>query len=115
MNNYSLKAILLEDCYYSQNAFNLLNKYNINADILWIKQKDKEKYKTDLIKTFPQIYFKKNNKFGDLLLGGFDNLDYFIKTFLNKKLNNNKINEWINKTGWTKKITLRLIELINQK
>ena len=59
MDNYSLRAILLEGCPYSNSANELLKNYNIPVDITWVNQNNKNNFKTDMISTFPQIYLKK--------------------------------------------------------
>jgi glutaredoxin len=114
MNNYSLKAILLGNCPYSNSAYELLKIHNIPVETIWINQLNKENYKTNLINTFPQIYLKKNNSNGNLLLGGYDDLNNFISTFLKKKISDSNINFFMEKSKWSKKSTLRLIQLINK-
>lgn len=115
MSNYYIKAILLKGCPYSKNAELLLKKHNVLSDISYINHDEKHKFKTDLINTFPQIYLKKYNSKGNLLLGGFNELNNYINTFkLPNKYNESDINNFIYKSKWSKKATLRLIELINQ-
>jgi glutaredoxin len=113
MSNYSLLVILLKDCYYSNTAKNILKQYNIPHQVVLVEQHEKDKFKSNLIDTFPQIYLKKNKK-GNLLLGGCDNLQHFINTFKNKKLENSNIDIFIYQNpSWTKKTVLRLVELVN--
>lgn len=113
MNNYFLKAILLENCSYSIAAHKLLQTHNIPVDITWVNNDNKENYKTELINTFPQIHLKKYGSNGNLLLGGYDNLSNFVSTFYKQKMTDNNINQWMNNSNWSKKSTLRLIQLIN--
>ena len=113
MNNYYIKVVLLENCSYSKNAYELLNKHNIKYIRIDVDSNTKDKYKTTLITTFPQIYLCKNNTLGSQLLGGYDDLSYFIDTFMKPHLDNNKIIEFMNKYKWSKKGTLKLIQIIN--
>jgi len=113
MSNYYLKAILLKNCYYSINAEKLLKKYNINSELLYIDHFEKNLYKSKIINTFPQIYLKKYNSKGSLLLGCYEDLNNFINKFKGITYNEEDINDFINKMKWSKKATLRLIQLIN--
>ena len=45
---------------------------------------EKENYKTEDIKTFPQVYLKKDNTKDSLLLGGFSDFNNLINTFHKK-------------------------------
>ena len=115
MTKYYLKVILLENCSYSIKAYDLLKKYKlIKNSIIWVNQSNKEKFKTDNIQTFPQIYLKQKKSNIKLLLGGYDELLDIINTFYNKVISDNDIIKWINKLNWSKKYLLRLIQLINQ-
>ena len=113
MNNYYIKIILLENCPYSIMAIKLLKLNNIKHTIFYVKSDNKTNYITDKIKTFPQIYLKNINKKGNLLLGGYSDLNNFILTFKNKNYDINNINNFIENNKWSMKATLRLIELIN--
>jgi glutaredoxin len=114
MSNYYIKAISLKGCPYSKKAELLLKEYNIDSDIIHIDYNEKNNFITDLIKTFPQIYLKKYNSNGNLLLGGYNDLNSFINKFnKNTIFSENDINNFIYEKKWSKKATLRLIELIN--
>ena len=115
MSNYYIKAIILQGCSYSNKAEKMLKDNNIKSDFNYINYIDKNKYKLNLINTFPQIYLNRNNKNGNLLLGGYTDLNNFIETFKNKKYNKEDINNFMYNSKWSKKATLRLIELINNK
>jgi glutaredoxin len=111
---YYLYIITLEKCPYSIAAINLLNSLNIKYKHLKVNQKNKEKYKTKEIDTFPQIYLVKDEK--KLLLGGYSNLKEFIDIFINQEYNEKNILEFHNNYKlWNKKSILRLLEIINQK
>jgi glutaredoxin len=111
---YYLYIITLEDCPYSIAAIDLLNSLKIKYKRLKVNQTNKEKYKTEEIKTFPQIYLKKKND--TLLLGGYSNLKEFIDIFINQKYNEENILKFHNKYKlWNIKSILRLLEIINQK
>jgi glutaredoxin len=110
---YSIKFISLENCPYSIKAKQLLDNMNINYNYININSNDMDKYITDEIETFPQIYLIKKKSKGNLLLGGYDDLNYSISLFKGQKLDNNNINIFMNKYKWSRKSVLRLIELIN--
>jgi len=115
MSDYYLHAIVLEGCPYSNAALELLNEHkNIKTQIIKVNQTNKDNYKTTEIGTFPQIYLKRNNKNGSLLLGGYDKLEKFFDTFYFNKYSQENVKQYIN-DKWSKKSVLRLIELINTK
>jgi glutaredoxin len=111
---YYLYIITLENCPYSIAALDLLNSLNIKYKHLIVNQTNKEKYKTEEINTFPQIYLLKNGT--KLLLGGYSDLDEFINLFIKQKYNNKTILKFQQKYKlWNKKLILRLLEIIIQK
>ena len=111
---YYLKLISLENCPYSEAANQLVNSNNIKSEIYIVKQKEKNKFKTTKIRTFPQIYLKKKNSSGDVLIGGYSNLKSYFDDINNDKINitnmKNKIMNEVN--GISEKGALRLIELL---
>ena len=113
MSNYYLKAVLLDSCPYSINAKNLIQNNNINNKIIIINSNNKDNYKSNIITTYPQIYLARTHRKGSLLLGGYSDLKYVLDTFKNQKLNMDNINKFCNKYKWSKRATLRLVELIN--
>jgi len=114
MNNYYLYCIILKGCPYSQLASDLLNNNNIKQTKMNIINRDEmDKYKTEKINTFPQIYLKKKNSKGSLLIGGYTELKSIFDKFYKNTLNKSQIKEFYDKNKWSKKSTLRLIELIN--
>jgi glutaredoxin len=112
MNNYYLIAIILEGCRYSSDAAALIKKYKIPAKIVNITYAEKDKFKSDKISTFPQIYLARYDAKGTMLIGGYDDLNDVVTTFYKKKVNDN-VDRFMKKYNWSKKGTLRLIELIN--
>jgi len=106
---YYIKAILLKDCYYSNNALKLLEYYKIPNKIIYINNFNKELFKYNNINTFPQIYLKKKNKKGHLFLGGYTELNNFI----NDIINNIDLNNLINKYKWSKIAIIKFIDLIH--
>lgn len=115
--SYNIKIIALENCDYSNKSLKLLQDNNIKYELVEVDHMNKDKFKTNIISTFPQIYLTKQNNMGHLLLGGYNELNYAIKLFKNIENKNvfykNKeqfMNENIN---WSNKATLRLIQLIN--
>jgi glutaredoxin-related protein len=115
MSNYYFTVIVLENCPFSNNALELLKKYkNIKTNITTITSQNKENYKTDKIATFPQIYIKKKNNSGSLLLGGYSDLQNVFDVFRGTNYSKDNIKNFItNNDRWSKKAVLRLIELVN--
>lgn len=113
MSKYYLNLILLEGCPYSEAAFETVKNLNIKNKHIWVNGKNKENYKTKYISTFPQIYLKKENRLGSVLIGGNSDLQNIISTFYKKKLDNKLVKEFETKNNWSHKATLRIIQLIN--
>lgn len=109
---YYIKAVILEECSYSDAALNLLKKHNIKHSIININYNNMNNYITNQINTFPQLYLKKQNDHGNLLLGGHDDLKNFINTFKNRKYSEDNVKKFMKEYNWSKKACLRLIELI---
>ena len=109
---YSLKAIILEHCPYCIGLKKLLSDNEIPIEYTIIEYKDKDKFKTTEINTFPQVYLQRNNSKNSLLIGGFDTMKEIIDIILLKKLDiikkklSKKFPEWSDKTR------LRLIQLL---
>jgi glutaredoxin len=109
---YYLLVISLNGCPYSKGATELLDNFHIKYQIVNVDWNDKDKYKTNQINTFPQIYLKRKSDNQSLLLGGYDDLKYFIDMFINQKYNDKNINLFQKKYSyWSKHAILRLIEL----
>ena len=113
MSNYFIKAILLKDCSYSIAAYDLIKNHNIPNQITWVNQEEKQLYKTNDIDTFPQIYLNKFNTKGNLLLGGYTDLNESVNNFKGQPINDSSINQFMEKYKWSKKSILRFIQLIN--
>ena len=106
---YYLKIIVLKKCIYCENALNILKKIKKEQlEILEINDSEKHYYKTDLINTFPQIFLKKVNSKGSLLIGGFDNIK-----FINDNYKNENAIEIIQKKfpHFSHRAVLRIIQL----
>ena len=115
MNNYYLHSVILENCPYG-NLVNELLKQNpqIKTKITYVNDSNKENYKTPQINTFPQIYLKRYNKNGSLLIGGYTELQELFDLFYKSKYSNDNIKQFINDNNkWSKKSLLRFIDLIN--
>jgi glutaredoxin len=110
---YQLKVISLQGCPYSQNTENLLNQLKIDYDLNRINAIEKDKYKSNLISTFPQIYLTKNNQ--SLLLGGNSDLEEIIKNINLKNINQIKFNLSKKYPKFSEKAILRLIEVFLRK
>ena len=113
MNNYYITAIVLDNCVYSNNLVKLLNTCKFNHKIITVYNNNKHLYKTNQIQLFPQIYLNKYNSKGNLLLGGYTEFKNIYDKLKNNKLDINYNEYLINKYGWSKKIILRLYQLIN--
>ena len=111
--SYYIDAILLQSCPYSISANELLLNLNIESNKIWVNQNNKNNYKNGIINTFPQVYLKKKNTNGSVLIGGYSDLKYFVDNFYKQKYNINNINNTMNKYKMSKKAVLRIIELIN--
>ena len=114
MSKYSLHAIILEGCPHSMAADNLLNNLKSNKEITLITHENKEKYKTDEINTFPQIYLKKESNNSSLLLGGNSDIQQIFKLFYKKKYEPEKVNKYLEENlQLNKRSLLNLIKIIN--
>jgi len=112
---YYLFVVTLENCPYSSAAIELLNSFKIKFKNLIVKRIEKDKYKTNEIQTFPQIYLKKTPSHDSLLLGGYSDLKEFVDSFINKKYDESTVENFRRKYQfWNKKSILRLIEIINK-
>lgn len=116
MSDYYLYSVILKNCPYSMAAYNLLKTDSkIKKKFLFVDNYNKEKYKTDMISTFPQIYLKRYNKNGSLLIGGYSDLKILFNLFYKKKYSDNDVEKFItDNSKWSKKSLLRFIQLINQ-
>jgi glutaredoxin len=113
-SNYYIYTVLLEGCPYSNKAIDLLKKNNINHQVKIVTYENKEKFKMENYSTYPQIFLKKEASTDSLFLGGYSDLENFINTFKDNKYDENNISQFKNKYNWwSRKATLRLIQLIN--
>ena len=95
---YYLYIILRQDCPYSQNLVKILKTNKIDFESITVSIQEKEKYKTDLIKTFPQVYLKSLSSNDSILIGGHDIVKDLIEYIDNDKYNiNNNISVKANK------------------
>jgi glutaredoxin len=108
---YYINIYVIKNCGYSEKALKLLK--GIKHKIVNVDYDKKYIYKNDDINTFPQIYLKKNNSKGSLLIGGSDDLEFIINN-IKKKIDIDSIYNILKKKykNWSKKAILRLIELI---
>lgn len=66
---YSLKTIILRDCSWSKALYELLKIKKINSHIIIVDSMTKQKYKTNIIDTFPQLYLVDKKEH---IIGGYD-------------------------------------------
>jgi len=115
-SKYYIHAVLLEDCIYSNKAFELLQLNGIRNQIQRVNYINKNKYKLPNYNTFPQIFLKKEGSNDSLFLGGTSDLNDIINIFKYNKYNDESIDKFQMKYNWwSKKAILRLIQLINKK
>ena len=112
-SQYYIKIITLVSCSYSQAAIDLINNHKIPHKIISVDDPNKNIYKNNLIDTFPQIYLNKHGVKGNMLLGGYDDLKYSLDIFKRNKYSEKNVNIFMNKYKWSKKATLRFIQLLN--
>lgn len=107
-----LLLISLNQCGYSIAAKETLDNHKIKYKYKLIYDNEKENYKTKEIRTFPQLYLiKKNDK---KLIGGYDDIDFILKTINKSKYNKKEINKLFKKyKDWKHKDVLRLITLFS--
>lgn len=111
---YYLKVILLEGCPYCEKTKNILNKYNFKKNIITVDRNDKDKWKTNKINTFPQIFLMKYNDKNHLHIGGYDDLKYIenqISKLTDKNLSEIKKKIKNKYSHISNKASLRLIQL----
>lgn len=113
---YYLQLISLKDCPYSEAANSLVNDNKINSKITIVNRNEKDKFKTQEIDTFPQVYLKKENSNGSVLLGGYTELKSYydlVQSGKNKKDSLSQIKGQIKKNiNISDKSILRLMELL---
>ena len=111
---YYLQINSLIGCPYSLEVETLLQQENLNDKIIKIDPSEKYMYKNKYISTFPQVYLKKDNSQGQILLGG----NSHFKEILNLRNKNLDIQlKYLTKNypNISKKTKLRIIELFNLK
>ena len=110
---YSLKVILLEGCYYCIELKKILDEKFIESNVIEytnVTYEEKEQYKNNEIKTFPQVYLVNDKQ--KYLIGGYDIMKQIIDIIdienhkkIIKKLKNILDN-------WPDRIKLQLILLL---
>lgn len=110
---YYIHTVLLDGCPYSIKAKELLVQYNIRHIDTILDDTNKEKFKSNNLSTFPQIFLKKHNSNGSQYIGGYSELDELFRTFYKQRLDNSNLIRIQSKYKMSRKATLRLVELIN--
>jgi hypothetical protein len=103
---------LCYECYYSEQLIKLINNYKIPHKIINVDLNNKDLYLSNKINSYPQIYLKKKKTLGNLLIGGYNEFLTFVNIF-SKKYSDIDLNNFMFKNKFSKKVILRLIELIN--
>ena len=87
-------AYILEDCYYSQMANDILKKNKIKFEKYVIPQDERiknELKKKNKMQTFPQILFQENEDSKIEKIGGYDELQQYID--IKDHIKENKLNK----------------------
>ena len=110
---YLLKSIILKNCPYSIALKELLTLLKISSEYIYVNQKTKYKYKTDIINTFPQVYIiiNNNNDNNNILLGGYSNTKEIIDVINTRDLDIIKSKLKKLYPQFDNKIILRIIEI----
>lgn len=109
---YSIELISLYYCPYSMAAEELLEKYK--PTIIHVNQNDKDKYKNNNVRTFPQVYFKVDNR--KLLIGGYSDISTIIKKIQTSDSENvNDLISILKHLKWERKDKTRLLVFLLQK
>jgi glutaredoxin len=105
-----LKAILLENCPYSNAMREMFENYNIKTKYIVVNQQTKHKYKTSEIDTFPQLYYDK------YLIGGYNDTEEIINYIINSNNVNDILRFLSNKyPNYDKKTLLRISISLHSK
>jgi glutaredoxin-related protein len=102
---YYFYIILRVDCPYSKNLVKILKENKIHFESITVNMEEKEKYKTDLINTFPQVYLKSLSTNDSVLIGGHDT----VKELIENTQNDKKFNELTKNLSNKIKLKLKLI------
>jgi len=106
-----LEAIVLRTCSYCSKLVDLMNDKNIKVNYNYINSDEKEKYKDEIISTFPQVYLVVNKK--KLLIGGYDTMRNVFDILSSKNLDIIKKELKQLYLEWSDRNILRLIKLLN--
>ena len=115
---YYLKIISLNGCPYSEAIEQLVKNNKIDSKIININQYEKEKYKSEEIDTFPQVFLNKKYSSGNLFIGGYSKLkSYYDMIHSSNKINFDSVKTKIKKDNpnLSDKSILRIIQLISNK
>lgn len=116
---YKLKVYSLVGCPFSMNAESLLNKNNIEFELIKVEHDEKDHWKqTNKMNTFPQIFLETKNE--SVKIGGFSelqNLDRVIndKTDFDSMLKEVKSYLSFEDSANEKKNILRVISILLKK
>ena len=114
---YYFKIISLKNCPYSEAAESLLRENKIEHELTQVDGSEKDKFKTSYINTYPQIYSKKKNSNGSVLIGGFDTIKEYFDIAKNNTSNSKVLDKLKSKikndnAKISDKSILRVIELL---
>ena len=116
---YYFKIISLKTCPYSEAAESLFRENNINHELIQVDRSEKDKFKSNDISTYPQIYLKKKHSSGSVLVGGYDTIKEYFDIAKNNSGNPKILDKLKNKIkkdnkNISDKSVLRLIQLLIQ-
>jgi hypothetical protein len=106
-NAHKLESIILKGCPYSEALVSLLKAHHIKHNMIKVDTNTKNKYKTDIIDTFPQLYIIIRGR--KLLIGGYNDVKNIINIINEYRHNLPEIKKHINLPNFKDKDLLRLI------
>lgn len=111
---YYLKIISLEGCPFSEAVNSFVKDKKINSKITTVTQNEKNKFKTDEITTFPQIFLNKEHSSGNVLIGGYSTIKSYYDQIQSNKKSLNDVVKKIKKENdkLSEKSILRLVQLL---
>ena len=112
---YYIHIVGLENCRYSNSAKELVESYGIENKYNEVSYHNKDKFKSAHHSTFPIIYMKRSLHMGQVLIGGYSELNILFNKFYSKPYDSVEVKNVMEKYKMSKRLVLRFIQLINKK